>query len=148
MKDREEITTGPESGAYTWLKSTSKAVADALTEERIEELSKTERERNEIIADLSERRSEWKDEDTPVSSIYNLLDHSELDLDIMVMILSHFLGTIEGSPNFDRSRPTAIAWVRIFEQARDQVKDRDMKAWASQQQGQGRSAPMPQKNRV
>lgn len=108
MKDREELTTGPESGAYTWLKSASKAVVDAITEQPKEDESK--------------------------SSLYNLLDHSADALWILSSSIRRHLLELSADENRENNPDYKLlkAWHDIVWDAYQQKQKQDSEAWASQ----------------
>lgn len=71
-------------------------------------------------------------EPAPTVSLYNLLDHSRNDLDILHGMVSHYLSIHiepkkESAPAHYKS---AMAWVRIIETAIKEREQRDSEAWA------------------
>jgi hypothetical protein len=68
-------------------------------------------------------------EEKPTVSLYNLLDHTAEDLQVMVHAAETMIRNMEPVKGaFPKFYPSCIAWKRIFEQARIEVIMKDKTA--------------------
>jgi hypothetical protein len=62
-------------------------------------------------------------EPAPSVSLYNLLDHSEADIDIAIKAFQYYEAFMlrDGKMKYPKAYPTTIAWIRIFQQAKSEA---------------------------
>lgn len=64
-----------------------------------------------------------QEEPAPTVSLYNLLDHSEEDIDIAIKAFQDYEAFMlrDGKMKYPKAYPTTIAWIRIFQQAKSEA---------------------------